>query len=107
MSNAAASAAIKEKTGVSISSAYLWQLRNGTKNNPTVAHLRALAEFFGLPASYLVDTAPDPGLEAQLNLLPALRDQRVRGIALRASGLTRRALNRRTPPSVARTSWVD
>ncbi|OBK38560.1 XRE family transcriptional regulator [Mycobacterium sp. 1245111.1] len=92
MSNAAASAAIKEKTGVSISAAYLWQLRNGTKDNPTVAHLRALAEFFGLPASYLVDTTPDPGLEAQLNLLQALRDHGVRGIALRASGLTPRAL---------------
>lgn len=93
ISNAAASAAIKEKTGVSISSAYLWQLRHGTKDNPTVTHLRALAEFFGLPASYLVDTAPDPRLEAQLNLLQALRDHGVRDIALRASGLTPRALN--------------
>jgi transcriptional regulator with XRE-family HTH domain len=93
ISNATASAAIKEKTGVSISSAYLWQLRNGTKENPTVAHLRALAQFFGLPASYLIDTTPNPGLEAQLNLLQALRDHGVRDIALRASGLTPRALN--------------
>lgn len=48
LSNAAAAAAITEKTGVSISPAYLWQLRNGIKDNPTVAHLRAIAEFFWL-----------------------------------------------------------
>ena len=34
LSNAAAAAAITEKTGVSISPAYLWQLRNGSQNQP-------------------------------------------------------------------------
>ncbi|WP_459974739.1 XRE family transcriptional regulator [Mycobacterium sp. MUNTM1] len=93
LSNAAAAAAITEKTGVSISPAYLWQLRNGIKDNPTVAHLRAIAEFFGLPASYLIDDDPDPNIDAQLNLLQALRDNGVRDLALRASGLTPQALN--------------
>ncbi|OBJ64213.1 helix-turn-helix domain-containing protein, partial [Mycobacterium colombiense] len=73
LSNAAAAAAITEKTGVSISPAYLWQLRSGVKRNPTVAHLRAIAEFFGVPASYLIDRNTDPAIEAQLNLLQALR----------------------------------
>jgi transcriptional regulator with XRE-family HTH domain len=92
LSNAAAAAAITEKTGVSISPAYLWQLRNGIKDNPTVAHLRAIAEFFGLPASYLIDGDPDPNIDAQLNLLQALRDRGIRDLALRASGLTPQAL---------------
>ncbi|OBG76723.1 XRE family transcriptional regulator [Mycobacterium sp. E2462] len=93
LSNAAAAAAITEKTGVPISPAYLWQLRNGIKTNPTVTHLRAIAQFFGLPASYLIDSEADPAVDAQLNLLQALRDHKVRDLAARASGLTTQSLN--------------
>jgi transcriptional regulator with XRE-family HTH domain len=93
LSNAAAAEAITRRTGVSISPAYLWQLRNGVKANPTVQHLRAIAEFFGVPASYLIDRDPDPGIDAQLNLLQALRDSGVRDLALRASGLPPQAIN--------------
>lgn len=88
LSNAAAAEAIKEKTGVSISAPYLWQLRSGLKTNPTVTHLQAIARFFGVPASYLIDSGSDPEVEGQLNLLQALRDSGVRDLAMRASGLT-------------------
>ncbi|OBH00699.1 MULTISPECIES: helix-turn-helix domain-containing protein [unclassified Mycobacterium] len=93
LSNAAAAAAITDQTGVSISPAYLWQLRNGLKDNPTVQHLRAIAEYFGVPASYLIDRDPNPRIDAQLDLLQALRDSGVRDLATRASGLTPQALN--------------
>ena len=93
LSNAAAAEAITKQTGVSISAAYLWQLRNGMKDNPTLAHLRAIARFFGLPPSYLIDDDPDPNIEAQLTLLQALRDTGVRDLAMRASGLTPQALD--------------
>lgn len=93
LSNAAAAAAITDKTGVPISPAYLWQLRSGVKTNPTVAHLRAIADFFGVPPSYLIDRGTDPAIDAQLNLLQALRDHGVRDLAARASGLTPQALN--------------
>jgi hypothetical protein len=46
-----------------------------------------------LPASYLIDRDTDPGSDAQLNLLQALRDSGVRDLAARASGLTPQALN--------------
>lgn len=92
LSNAAAAAAITAKTGVPISPAYLWQLRNGIKTNPTVTHLRAIADFFGLPASYLIDRDTDSAIDAQLDLLQALRDNGVRDLATRASGLTPQAL---------------
>lgn len=92
LSNAAAAEAITQKTGVSISPAYLWQLRSGIKTNPTVQHLRAIATFFGVPASYLIDSGIDPEIDAQLNLLQALRDSGVRDLAMRASGLTPQAL---------------
>ncbi|OBJ23979.1 XRE family transcriptional regulator [Mycobacterium colombiense] len=93
LSNAAAAAAITEKTGVPISPAYLWQLRSGLKTNPTVAHLRAIADYFGVPPSYLIDRGTDPAIDAQLNLLQALRDNGVRDLAARASGLTPQALD--------------
>lgn len=93
LSNAAAAEAITRKTGVAISAAYLWQLRSGLKTNPTVAHLRAIAQFFGVAPSYLVDPGIDPDVDAQLNLLQAMRDAGVVDLAMRASGLTSQALN--------------
>jgi transcriptional regulator with XRE-family HTH domain len=93
LSNAAAAEAIKNKTGVSISTAYIWQLRTGAKTNPTVQHLRAIAEFFGVSPSYLIDPGVDPEIDAQLNLLQALRDNGVRDLAMRAHGLTPESLN--------------
>lgn len=92
LSNAAAAEAIKEKTGVSISAAYIWQLRSGLKTNPTITHLQAMAKFFGVPASYLIDSDSEPEIEGQLNLLQALRDSGVRDLAMRASGLTPSAI---------------
>lgn len=93
LSNAAAADAITHKTGISISAAYLWQLRTGMKTNPTVTHLRAIAQFFGVAPSYLIDPGIDPDIDAQLNLLQAMRDAGVRDLAMRASGLTPQALN--------------
>lgn len=93
LSHAAAAEAITKATGVSISAAYLWQLRSGVKSNPTVQHLQALARFFGVPASYLLDSGPDEAIEKQLSLLQAMKDAGVRNLALRASGLTPRTLD--------------
>jgi transcriptional regulator with XRE-family HTH domain len=93
LSNVAAAEAITKQTGVPISSAYLWQLRNGMKTNPTMQHLRAIADFFGVPPSYLIDRDTDQKIDAQLNLLQALRDSGVRDLAMRAHGLTPQALN--------------
>lgn len=93
ISNAVAAKAITEKTGVSISAAYLWQLRSGKSTNPTVEPLRAIADFFGISASYLIESDVDPKLEAQLELLQVLRDAGVRDLAMRASGLTPEAID--------------
>lgn len=93
MSNAVAAKAITEKTGVSISAAYLWQLRSGKSTNPTVEPLRAIAEFFGISPSYLIDPEVDPKIEAQLELIQVLRDAGIRDLAMRASGLTPEAID--------------
>lgn len=88
LSNAAAAEAITAKTGVSISAAYLWQLRSGLKTNPTLAHLQAIASFFGVPPSYLVNEGIDENIEAQLRAAQIFRDAGIRDLAARGSGLT-------------------
>lgn len=93
MSNKAAAAAIREKTGVSMSHVYLWGLRNGSNTNPTLLYLRAIADYFGVDPSYLVDPGFDEKIEAELKLVTKMRDVGVRGLALRGSGLTAKSLN--------------
>lgn len=78
LSNAAAAAAIAEQTGVSITAEDLRRLRNGSETGAAAAILSAVAEFFGVPATYLTDVDLDQSIDAQLNLLKALRDQGVR-----------------------------
>ncbi len=67
-SNEHVAAAIRA-TGISISQSYIWQLRKGKKTNPTLRHLQALAEFFGVPAAYFVDDATTDRVTEQLAVL--------------------------------------
>ncbi|UQX13466.1 XRE family transcriptional regulator [Candidatus Mycobacterium methanotrophicum] len=80
ISNAAAAEGISHRSGVSISHDDLRQLRAGTKRDATPEQLSAIAEFFGVPACYLTDPNGDPVIEAQLNLLHAMRDNGVRDL---------------------------
>ncbi|HEY1619759.1 MAG TPA: helix-turn-helix domain-containing protein [Streptosporangiaceae bacterium] len=73
-----------------ISHGYLWQLRKGTKTNPSITQIAALAGFFGVPPSYFFPASgedqPDPATRL------ALSDSAVREITLRAHGLPEPAL---------------
>ena len=53
----------------------------------------AIAEFFGISPSYLIDPEVDPKIEAQLELIQVLRDAGIRDLAMRASGLTPEAID--------------
>jgi transcriptional regulator with XRE-family HTH domain len=79
--------AIEDSGGPTISASYLHQLRTGLKDNPTKRHIEALAGFFGVPASYFFDDGDAARIDAELELLAALRDSGVRQIAMRAAGL--------------------
>jgi transcriptional regulator with XRE-family HTH domain len=59
------------RTGVSISQSYIWQLRKGKKTNPTIRHLQALADFFGVPVAYFFDDEVTSRVEGQLETLAA------------------------------------
>lgn len=80
--------AIREAGGPTISATYLWQLRKGARANPTMHHLEALSEFFGVPPAYFFDDEVSARIDAELSLLASLRDASVRQVALRASGLS-------------------
>lgn len=81
-------AQIRERTGATLSSTYLWELASGRKRNLTQETLGTLAAFFGVPAEYFLDDAVTSRVDAQLELAQALRNHKVRSIALRADGLS-------------------
>jgi transcriptional regulator with XRE-family HTH domain len=53
-SNEEVAAAIRS-TGVDISQNYIWCLRKGTRDDPRGSHIKALAQFFDVPAGYFLD----------------------------------------------------
>jgi len=79
---------IREKGGPTISATYIWQLRTGKRDNPTKSHLEALADFFGVSPAYFFDESVSKRVDAQLQLLGAMRDSGVDQIALRSFGLS-------------------
>ena len=75
-----------------ISSTYIWQLRTGRRDNPTHKHLSALAAFFGVSPVYFFQQAEADRDAVQPELAAALKNGDVRDMALRAAGLSDRAL---------------
>ncbi len=75
-----------------ISSTYVWQLRTGRRDNPTQKHLSALASFFGISPMYFFQQAEADRSAVPPELVAALRNDEVRDMALRAVGLSDRAL---------------
>jgi transcriptional regulator with XRE-family HTH domain len=75
-----------------VSGTYLWLLRTGQRDNPTMKHLIAIARFFTVPPTYFF---PDDALDENAvpaELMAALGDAQVRVMALRAAGLSERSL---------------
>jgi len=75
-----------------VSGTYLWLLRTGQRDNPTMKHLIAIARFFAVPPTYFF---PDDSLDENAvpaELTAALGDAQVREMALRAVGLSDRSL---------------
>ena len=75
-----------------ISASYIWYLRTGQRDNPTIKHLNVLAKFFGVPTAYFVDEPTTERIEAEFALITAMRDAGVRDVALRAAGLSSQSL---------------
>ncbi|MET8557103.1 helix-turn-helix domain-containing protein [Streptomyces sp. NPDC004959] len=83
---------IKRQGGPTISASYIWQLRSGGRDNPTKRHMEALSTFFGVPVAYFFDDDASKKIQAEIDALAVLRDNGVRSLALRASGLSSKSL---------------
>ncbi|MEV4709060.1 helix-turn-helix domain-containing protein [Actinoplanes sp. NPDC049316] len=95
--------AIRADQGIQISHTYIWQLRTGRRDNPTVQHLRGLATFFGVPVAYFLDDDEARKIDDQLALLRTLRDAQVTEIALRAADVS--PSSRNTIGELVRKVW--
>lgn len=95
--------AIRARQGIQISHTYIWQLRTGRRDNPTVQHLTGLATFFGVPVAYFLDDAEARKIDSQLALLSTLRDAQVTEIALRAADVS--PSSRNTIGELVRKVW--
>ncbi|MCO8269991.1 helix-turn-helix domain-containing protein [Actinoplanes sp. TRM 88003] len=82
--------AVRAEQAVSISHTYIWQLRTGRRDNPTIQHLTALATYFGVPVSYFIDDDQTTRIDSQLDLLRTIRDAGVTELALRAADVSPR-----------------
>lgn len=85
-------AAIAARGGASISASYIWQLRTGVKDNPTIKHLQGLADYFDVSPAYFLDEHEAERIDSELEVLRTLRDAGVRTIALRAAELSPESL---------------
>ncbi|NJP89403.1 XRE family transcriptional regulator [Nonomuraea sp. FMUSA5-5] len=89
-SNDEVAAGIRKQGGPTISGTYIWYLRKGERDNPTIKHIEALAKFFEVPPRYFLED--DPAITEQLMLLNAMRDADVKAMAMRAVGLSAESL---------------
>lgn len=77
-----------------ISDTYVCDLRNGTRDNPRIRHLEAIADFFGVPVTYFLDGDESAArLYAQLSTLPVPGNAGLQRIMLRAVDLSEDTLN--------------
>jgi len=71
---------------VTISGAYIGELRSGKATDPRLSHLKALAMAFGVPTSYLIADGDGPevhDIEGDLQRLRTMRELNVRKVVLR------------------------
>lgn len=92
-SNDEVAVSIREQGGPTISGTYIWYLRRGERDNPTMKHIEALANFFGVPPAYFFDNAATVKVDEELTLLNALREAGVETLALRVAGLSPKSLD--------------
>jgi ESX-1-secreted protein regulator len=74
--------------GRGLTASAIQQLRTGAKKNPTRHTIKALADFFGVPAGYFFDEETAERTRAEIAVLAAMRDHDVRRVALRSQGLS-------------------
>ena len=81
------------RLGETISAAYIWGLRTGAKDNPTMRHLQALARFFQVSPAYFFEEELTEFPETEVRLLASSRPETLRRLAVTLLGLSDESLN--------------
>lgn len=89
------------ESGEKISTTYIWQLRSGRRDNPTIKHLEGLAKFFGIPIPYFFDEDVTQHVDQRLaelrdaheRLLAATSRDEIQVMAARAGALSPEGFN--------------
>lgn len=81
-------AGIAQHGGEPISASYLWMLRKGQRDNPTIRAVEAIARFFGVPTAYFFDDTVAVRVDKDLELLAKLRDYGAKSFGLHSSDLS-------------------
>jgi transcriptional regulator with XRE-family HTH domain len=76
-------AAQRDDTGVTISAAYVGEMRRGITTDPRTSHVKALAQAFGVDPAFFVDSRVTRRVQEQIDLLNELRQMKVQQVALR------------------------
>jgi hypothetical protein len=76
-------AAERDGTGVTISAAYVGEMRRGITTDPRTSHVKALARAFGVDPAFFVDSSVTRRVQEQIDLLNELRQMKVQQVALR------------------------
>jgi hypothetical protein len=76
-------AAAGDPRGVTISAAYIGEMRRGVTTDPRTSHVKALAEAFGVDPGFFVDSTVTRRVQEQIDLLQELRQMKVQRVALR------------------------
>jgi transcriptional regulator with XRE-family HTH domain len=78
--------------GFTVTPATIWNIRTGKSDNPSGRVVEGMAKAFGVSPQYFADDEETDRTQEEVALLAALRDAGVRGIALRAQGLSSESL---------------
>lgn len=70
-------------TGVTISAAYVGEMRRGVTTDPRTSHVQALARAFGVDPGFFVDDRVTRRVREQIDMLNELRQMKVQQVALR------------------------
>ena len=73
----------EDGTGVTISAAYVGEMRRGVTTDPRTSHVQALARAFGVDPAFFVDSQVTRRVQEQIDLLNELRQMKVQQVALR------------------------
>lgn len=73
----------RDGTGVTISAAYVGEMRRGITTDPRTSHVQALARAFGVDPGFFVDDRVTRRVREQIDMLNELRQMKVQQVALR------------------------